>query len=174
MTSLIGGTRVPKSDERIDAYGTVDELNAHIGLLRAMDAAAEFTALLHFAQDRLFVIGSILANDPQKSSFKLPSIDQQDIEKLESSIDELEQALPPLKNFILPGSNLANAQAHVCRVICRRAERKIVALHIENTLDPVILTFINRLSDWFFVLARILCLREDSEEITWNPGTKST
>lgn len=169
LTSLIGGTKVPKSDERIDAYGTVDELNAHIGLVRALDSANEFTEILHFVQDRLFVIGSILANDPEKSSFKLPSIEHEDIERLENSIDELEQSLSPLKNFILPGSNAANAYAHVCRVICRRAERKIVALNLQHSLDPIILKFINRLSDWFFVLARIFCLKENSEEILWTP-----
>ena len=168
-TSLIGGTKVLKSDERIDAYGTIDELNAHLGLIRSLEAAKSHAEILHFIQDRLFVIGSILANDPEKSSFKLPAFYEEDIVRLEKSIDEFEVTLEPLKNFILPGSNTANAHAHICRCICRRAERKIVALNQRHPQDAAILKFVNRLSDWFFVLARIFCKQENSEEIAWIP-----
>jgi cob(I)alamin adenosyltransferase len=166
-TSLIGGTRVPKHHLRIEAYGTVDELNSYLGWLGEQKEVAAHKELLKLIQDKLFVIGSHLANDDSK--MKLPEIHEEDIAEMEMSIDKMELDLPPLKNFVLPGGHAVNAMAHIARCVCRRAERNVVHLMENTTVEPLILHFLNRLSDWLFVLSRYVTYSTNSEEIAWNP-----
>ncbi|MEM6805193.1 MAG: cob(I)yrinic acid a,c-diamide adenosyltransferase [Bacteroidota bacterium] len=168
-TSLLGGTRVAKYDLRIEAYGTVDELNAYLGLISDEEAAREHIVLIRNIQDKLFTLGSILAADPEKNHFKLPSIEQGDIDLLERSIDVMSEKLPELKNFVLPGGHRANSLAHVARCVCRRAERRVVELSEQAPIDALILTYLNRLSDWLFVLSRSVSAETGSTEILWNP-----
>ena len=169
QTSLIGGTRVPKHHLRIEAYGTVDELNSWIGHLRDQEAAHVHRELLKLIQDLLFTTGSLLAADPEASKMKLPGLKQEDIVMLEDSMDAMESQLPELKNFVLPGGHATNSLAHIARCVCRRAERLCVALDEHSTLDSLILQFLNRLSDWLFVLSRDITRRTASEEIAWAP-----
>ncbi len=166
-TSLIGGSRVPKYDLRIESYGTVDELNAHLGLIREDAAAQEYRSILKEIQDNLFVVGSILAHDPADTSFQPPQLKESDIELLELSIDNMNEALPDLKNFVLPGGHPANAMAHIARCVCRRAERRAVELSAQSPLNPIIIQYLNRLSDWLFVLSRTLSYATGSSEILW-------
>ncbi len=168
-TGLVGGTRVKKYDARLDAYGTVDELNAAIGVLRSYDLDEEVKELLVFIQNKLFNIGSRLASDEKGEVFTVElKIKPEDIDQLERAMDEYEKKLPPLTDFVLPGGDLAVAQCHVARTVCRRAERGIVefAEHAEVQLET--LQFINRLSDYFFVLARKLTHETNIEEKKWN------
>ena len=166
-TSLIGGSRVPKYDLRIEAYGTVDELNAHLGLIREDLTAESFRPILKTIQDTLFVVGSLLAHDPLDTSFKPPELKQASVDLLESSIDEMNETLPELKNFVLPGGNLANARAHIARCVCRRAERRVVELQSHAPVDPLIIRYLNRLSDWLFVLSRALTYLTGATEVVW-------
>lgn len=166
-TSLIGGSRVPKYDLRIESYGTVDELNAHLGLIREDEAAQEYRSILKEIQDNLFIVGSILAHDPVDTSFQPPQIKDSDIELLELSIDKMNEDLPTLKNFVLPGGHPANAMAHIARCVCRRAERRAVELSSQSQLAPIIIQYLNRLSDWLFVLSRTLSYSTGSPEILW-------
>ena len=165
-TSLFGGRRLPKSELRIDAYGTVDELNAHIGLLRDSIADEPSRALLLDIQNRLFVVGACLATDPEKS-LSVPDINPADIALLEAGIDTMEQGLEPLKHFILPGGHPVVSQCHVARCVCRRAERLTVALHLAEPVDSLVLEYLNRLSDYLFVLSRHLGHILDVAEIPW-------
>ncbi|MEL6639046.1 MAG: cob(I)yrinic acid a,c-diamide adenosyltransferase [Bacteroidota bacterium] len=167
-TSLFGGRRLSKSHLRIECYGTVDELNAFIGLLRDGLSDAARKEQLKAIQDRLFVIGSNLASDPEKD-LPVPDILASDIDLLEKAMDTMDEDLPPLKNFILPGGHPLVSQAHVCRTVCRRAERLIVALQRAEPVAPIILQYLNRLSDYFFILSRHLALQMGVEEIVWNP-----
>ncbi len=166
-TGLIGGTRISKSDLRIESYGTVDELNSYIGWVRDLSTRKEFANTLIEIQDRLFTIGSHLAADPVKSKMKLPSMSDDDITFLEKSIDEIESQLPEMKSFILPGGHPAVSCCHVTRCVCRRAERLVVALNDVDPVDPVILKYLNRLSDFLFVLARILAKDVNAVETPW-------
>jgi cob(I)alamin adenosyltransferase len=165
-TSLFGGRRVPKSELRIDAYGTVDELNAHIGLLRDGIADEASRAVLLDIQNRLFVVGACLATDPEKS-LSVPDLKPADIELLEARIDAMEQGLEPLKYFILPGGHPVVSQCHVARCVCRRAERLTVALHLVEPIDSLVLEYLNRLSDYLFVLSRHLGQLLGVAEIPW-------
>ncbi len=167
-TSLYGGKRLSKAHIRIEAYGTVDELNSHIGLLRVQPAMADLKAkdTLKNVQMRLFSIGSSLASDPERKPLP-PDIRDEDITELETAIDEMQAELPALKHFILPGGNQAAAIAHVCRTVCRRAERRIVALNDEAEVESEIIGYINRLSDYFFVVSRYLVLKSGDEENIW-------
>ncbi|RMG19366.1 MAG: cob(I)yrinic acid a,c-diamide adenosyltransferase [Bacteroidetes bacterium] len=167
MTSLLGGTRLPKAHLRIEAYGTVDELNAYMGWIHELEVAEAFRPLIRQVQHNLFVVGSILATDPTRSAFKPPALSADCTAALEASIDEMEAHLPPLKNFVLPGGHQANALAHVARCVCRRAERRIVALHAEEAVPEPILPYLNRLSDWLFVLSRRFSQLTQSPEILW-------
>ena len=167
-TSLIGGTRVSKSHKRIRAYGTVDELNSYIGLVRDHLPNKPFKDLLKEIQDRLFTIGSSLASDPAKSKMVLPDLSEKDVYLLESMIDEMNNTLPELKNFILPGGNEGGARAHIVRTVARRAERRIVGLQKEVALSPVVIRYINRLSDFAFVLSRVLNKRAGENDIEWS------
>ncbi|MEL6676783.1 MAG: cob(I)yrinic acid a,c-diamide adenosyltransferase [Bacteroidota bacterium] len=166
-TSLLGGTRVSKDDLRIEAYGTVDELNAHLGWLGDQEACREHLPLIRVIQEKLFLVGSLLANDPEKSRFKLPELTEEDVFLLEKSIDNMNEALPPLKNFILPGGHPANSGAHLARTVCRRAERRVVTLDALQPLQPEIMTYLNRLSDWLFVLGRVISHEQGAAEIPW-------
>lgn len=166
-TSLIGGKRVRKDDIRIDAYGTVDELNSFLGLIRdsAKDRSREEE--IREIQNRLFTLGSELATAPEGSKMKLPSLQTEDIEMLEHAIAEMETKLPELKNFILPGGNLTASHCHVARCVCRRAERKTIELSAISALDDKILQYLNRLSDYLFTLARFFTYSEGGEETLW-------
>ncbi len=165
-TSLFGGKRVSKDDLRIEAYGTIDELNSQLGLLITHIKDNNIQALLLKIQHRLFDIGSVLAVDPA-SGIELPGIELSDIEALENAIDNYNQELNPLKSFILPGGSAANAMAHICRTVCRRAERRVISLSKEAELDIPIIKYLNRLSDYFFVLSRLISHVEGAEEIKW-------
>ena len=170
-TSLIGGTKVPKSHIRINAYGTVDELNAFIGLLSDQLSDMHSRELLLEIQDRLFTIGSSLARDPDKEvAMKIPDLKESDILLLENEIDAMNEKLPEMKSFILPGGHVAVSTAHICRTICRRAERIIVELDaLEPLGQPLIIKYLNRLSDYLFVLARYIGQLLGAEEIKWEP-----
>lgn len=168
-TSLLGGAKVDKSDERIAAYGTVDELNAFIGLLR--DSILEndqAKSQLLITQENLFTLGSVLASEEDFKGFKLPNVNTKDVEQLEKWIDEFDQELPELKNFILPGGHKTVSLCHVCRTICRRAEREISALPKRKEWEEI-LPYVNRLSDYFFVLSRKLAKDVEADEIVWKP-----
>lgn len=167
-TSLLGGTRVPKYDLRIEAYGTVDELNSYLGLLADQEVLADQRDFIRHIQNKLFVIGSQLANDATRSHFELPGLDEAEVGHLETSIDAMEALLPPLTNFVLPGGHQANSVAHLARCVCRRAERRVVELNEKAPVDPTMLTYLNRLSDWLFVLSRHASRLTDSDEILWH------
>ena len=170
-TSLIGGKKVPKSHIRIQAYGTVDELNAFTGLLNDQLSDAHIRGLLLEVQDRLFTIGSSLACDPDKEiAMRIPDLKESDILLLENEIDQMNANLPEMKSFILPGGHVSVSTAHICRTICRRAERLIVELDEKEHLgQPLIIKYLNRLSDYFFVLARYIGHLLGAEEIKWIP-----
>ncbi len=170
-TGLIGGTRVPKHSLRIEAYGTVDELNSYIGLLRDNSIDEGSKKDLIKIQDRLFTLGSLLAEDKEKSKMKLPQIHQQDIEFLEHKIDEMDKQLHPMKSFILPGGHETVSFCHIARCVCRRAERLSTALAEYVELNTLILSYLNRLSDYLFVYGRYLSLKLNAEEIPWQPKT---
>ncbi len=168
-TGLIGGTRVSKANMRIDAYGTVDELNSYMGLLRDNLVDDAFKDELIFIQDRLFTLGSWMASDPDKSKMTLPEIKVEDVEQLEASIDRMEAELEPMKFFVLPGGHQTVSFCHIARCVCRRAERLVVALDEVSPQNPVILSFLNRLSDYLFVYSRYLTHKLNAEEIPWVP-----
>lgn len=170
-TSLIGGTRVPKSHLRIEAYGTIDELNSFIGLCRDLITDQEGRAVLQEVQDRLFTVGAALACDPEKETkMAIPDLKESDIQYLEKEIDRMTEALPPMKYFILPGGHPTVSQLHVARCVCRRAERCCVRLELEGqAVEPVILQYVNRLSDYLFVLARYIGQQLQTPEIPWKP-----
>lgn len=166
-TQLIGGTRVPKHHVRIASYGTVDELNSYIGLVRDLTSDTEMQSLLKEIQDRLFTIGSSLASDPEKSKMKIPDLKESDVELLEKKIDKMNELLPELKSFILPGGNMANSFCHIARCVCRRAERFATELAESDFVDPLVIKYLNRLSDFLFVLARKFSKDAGAEEIQW-------
>lgn len=168
-SGLIGGTRVKKSDNRLEAYGTVDELNSWIGLLKSETIDKSCTNTLELIQNKLFVIGSKLATDYEKNQ-QLAGIlpcNQKDIEQLENEIDRMQQQLEPLKNFILPGGNQHSAFAHIARTVCRRAERRISLIETKIQNIESIIIFVNRLSDYLFVLARYINRKQGIEETKW-------
>jgi len=169
LTSLIGGTRVPKYDLRIESYGTVDELNSYIGMIRDQDIAAENKTVLKEIQDRLFTIGSALASDPERSKMKIPDLHLSDIELLEKEMDRMNELLPGLRHFILPGGDQVVSFCHIARCVCRRAERITVHLGHESFVDEKVIVYLNRLSDYLFVLARKLGQDRDVPENKWFP-----
>lgn len=168
-TSLIGGVRVKKSNARIHAYGTVDELNSVVGIVRDSSSDVEIRKQLLGIQNQLFVIGSHLASAPS-SSMKIPDIESDDITLLEKYIDEMNTNLPELKTFILPGGNISSSYCHLARTVCRRAERWVIEVSAEETVDPLIIAYLNRLSDYFFVLCRRISFLNKAKEIPWNPS----
>lgn len=171
-TSLIGGVRVPKYHIRIESYGTVDELNSYIGLIKdSLVNEATRTILLEI-QDRLFTIGSLLASDPDKSKMTVPDLYEKDIELLETQMDEMDKTLPELKSFVLPGGNIVASHCHVARCICRRAERLVVHLASETEVNPIIIKYLNRLSDFLFMLSRKIVIDAGETEVAWHPRFK--
>lgn len=170
-TALIGGTKVPKSHLRIEAYGTVDELNSFIGLCRDLLTDNAARTVLQAVQDRLFVVGAALAVDPQKEpKMLIPDLKEEDVTLLEQEIDRMNEVIPPMKNFILPGGHATVSQLHIARCVCRRAERCCVRLEQEShETAPIILQYLNRLSDYLFVLARYTGHQLQVEEIAWKP-----
>jgi cob(I)alamin adenosyltransferase len=168
-TSLIGGTRVPKHHMRIEAYGTVDELNSWLGVIRDMTTNEDVKTLLKEIQDRLFTVGSALAAEPEHSKMILPDLKPADVITLELDMDRMNESLPELKNFILPGGHLTASYCHVARCVCRRAERLIVDLSEKDVVDELVIQYMNRLSDHLFVLSRYLAHNDGAEEITWAP-----
>lgn len=172
FTSLIGGTRVPKYHLRIESYGTVDELNSYIGLIRDQDITPHDIDFLKNIQDRLFTIGSLLASDPQKSKMAIPDLNAEDIEALEKEIDHVNAQLPELKHFILPGGSTTISYCHIARCVCRRAERLTVHLAEESIVDDKVIIYLNRLSDYLFTLARKLANISKIPENQWVPRVK--
>ncbi|HSB93537.1 MAG TPA: cob(I)yrinic acid a,c-diamide adenosyltransferase [Flavitalea sp.] len=170
-TSLIGGTKVPKSHIRIEAYGTVDELNSYIGLLIDQLTLEESKQLLREIQDRLFTIGSSLACDPEKEpKMKMPDLRDEDILLLEAQMDSMNLELPEMKSFVMPGGDIAVSTAHIVRCVCRRAERHCVLMQENNAyVDPLVIKYLNRLSDYLFVLARYTGFHKQVAEIPWRP-----
>ena len=169
QTSLFGGKRVSKSHLRIHAYGTVDELNSYIGLLRDQAVNQVRLSLLKEIQDRLFTIGSLLAADPEKTQLKKPDLHEADILLLEKEIDSMETVLSPLKTFILPGGEQSVSFCHLARCVCRRAERHVIELHETENTDLIIITYLNRLSDYLFVLSRKMAQELGVKETEWKP-----
>lgn len=167
-TSLVGGTRIEKDAERLEAYGTIDELNSQIGLLRVFtgDVNDDRTTMLDLIQNQLFNIGAYLANPVAE---KCQGLEERHIVRLEESMDEMDAALPQLRSFVLPGGSRAAAEAHICRTVCRRAERRVITLGRSARIEPDVLKFLNRLSDWLFVYSRWLTLRAGGRELTWQP-----
>ncbi|MDT0651400.1 cob(I)yrinic acid a,c-diamide adenosyltransferase [Autumnicola edwardsiae] len=175
-TALFGGTRVPKHHIRIESYGTVDELNSYIGLLRDQDIEDHLQQNLIKIQDRLFTIGSVLATDPEKAVLKngkqrlsIPKISAEDIEFLEKEMDKMNEELPEMTHFVLPGGHQSVSFCHIARCVCRRAERLATALYEIEAFDDTVLQYLNRLSDYLFVLARKLTKYFQAEEIKWVP-----
>jgi cob(I)alamin adenosyltransferase len=168
-TSLIGGTRVPKHHLRIESYGTVDELNSYIGLIRDQDISGYDKDVLKQIQDRLFTIGSSLAADPEKSRMVIPDLHPGDIELLEKEMDRMNETLPELRHFILPGGSNAVSYCHIARCVCRRAERLSVHLAEESTVDEKVNIYLNRLSDYLFTLARMIGHDNKVPENQWIP-----
>ncbi|GAB1416030.1 cob(I)yrinic acid a,c-diamide adenosyltransferase [Paludibacter sp.] len=168
-TSLVGGTRVSKSDARLDAYGTIDELNSFVGLLTTEDLNDNILQQLHNIQNKLFSVGSYLATDTARTKIKDASIiHASDIAEVENNIDVMDSSLPTLKNFILPGGNRASSICHICRTVTRRAERNILKL-VESDIEinDEILKYVNRLSDYFFVLSRYISVNQGYKENFW-------
>lgn len=168
-TSLIGGTKVPKSHIRIESYGTVDELNSFIGLVSDYLTDEHSKTILKEIQDRLFTIGSSLACDPEKETkMEIPDLKEEDILLLEQEIDKMNDLLPVMKNFILPGGHVAVSTAHIARCVCRRAERACVLMQEQQMfVDPLVIKYLNRLSDYLFVLARYIGLLFNVPEVVW-------
>jgi len=168
-TGLIGGTRVSKGELRIEAYGTVDELNSYVGLIRSFDIHTNSVQQLIEIQDRLFTIGSCLASDPEKSKMKIPDLLDSDVERLEIWMDEMDTTLPELTSFVLPGGHPFIGHIHICRCVCRRTERLVVSLDEHDFVAPLVLTYLNRLSDYLFVLGRKIAMDLNIQEKEWNP-----
>lgn len=168
-TSLFGGKRVSKSDLRIDSYGTVDELNSYIGLLRDQEVNKKRKIVLVEIQDRLFTIGSILATEPGNKKVKIPALVESDITFLEKQIDEMDLQLSPMKSFVLPGGHVSVSFGHVARTVCRRTERLVITLDQQEKVDELVIKYINRLSDYLFVLCRMMTQELGAEETPWKP-----
>lgn len=168
-TALIGGTRVAKTHVRLEAYGTVDELNAQLGLLVTYLADGRDKGMILKIQNKLFTVGSHLATDQEKVELRDVSIiTSEHITELEQEIDFVDAALPPLRAFVIPGGSRGSAVCHVCRTVCRRAERRILALSEEYKVSAEVLSYMNRLSDYLFVLSRKINVIEETDEIFWN------
>ena len=175
-TALFGGTRVPKDHIRIESYGTVDELNSHIGLIRDQEIGQLYKDVLIAIQDRLFTVGAILATPPDKAILKngqprlnIPMVSEADIKVLEDEIDRMESTLQPMTHFVLPGGHQTVSYCHIARCVCRRAERLAVHLDHIEPVDPLVVMYLNRLSDYLFVLARKLSSDLQAEEVRWIP-----
>jgi len=169
QTSLIGGTRVPKHHIRIETYGTVDELNSHIGLIRDQQIDDHSKKILIEIQDRLFTIGSSLASDPEKSKMKIPDLKDEDIILLEQEMDKMNETLPEMRSFVLPGGHTTVSFCHIARCVCRRAERLTIHLSENSFVSDLVIKYLNRLSDYLFMLSRKLTHDLHAQEIPWKP-----
>ncbi|WP_026839497.1 cob(I)yrinic acid a,c-diamide adenosyltransferase [Gillisia sp. JM1] len=179
-TSLFGGTRVPKHHIRIESYGSVDELNSHIGLVKDQKVGDHTREILNRVQDRLFTLGAILATDPEKAILKsgqerlnIPTITEEDIILLEKEMDSMNESLPEMTHFVLPGGHPSVSICHIARCVCRRAERMATALHEISPFNELVLQYLNRLSDYLFVLARKLSKDLHANEVKWIPEKRS-
>jgi cob(I)alamin adenosyltransferase len=168
-TSLFGGKRVSKSELRIDTYGTVDELNSWIGVLRDLEVNRKRGNELIEIQDRLFTIGSILATEPENTKVKIPSLSENDVTFLEKGMDDMDALLQPMRFFVLPGGHPAISWGHVARTVCRRTERLVIALYQQEKVDPLVIKYLNRLSDYLFVLCRVMTQELGVKETPWKP-----
>jgi cob(I)alamin adenosyltransferase len=169
-TGLFGGGRVPKDDARVDAYGEIDELNAAVGWARASAPAPDIDSHLEAIQSQLFTVGSVLATPlDSKARAHIPTLQPEWVKQMETAIDGYDRELPLLKQFILPGGSAPAAALHLARCICRRAERRVVALHRENLVESEVVTYLNRLSDFLFTLARVANLRAGLSDVPWRP-----
>jgi cob(I)alamin adenosyltransferase len=168
-TSLFGGKRISKADLRIETYGTIDELNSFIGLVRDQEVNQKRKEELVEIQDRLFTIGSILATEPGNTKVKTPTLSEEDVQFLEQKIDIMDAALPAMRSFVLPGGHPAVSLCHVARTVCRRAERICIALGAHEAVEPLIIKYLNRLSDYLFVLSRKVSHELNAEETPWKP-----
>jgi cob(I)alamin adenosyltransferase len=168
-TSLFGGSRVSKDNIRIESYGTVDELNSYLGLIRDYNLNEEDEKVIIGIQDRLFTLGSLLAADPSKNNLKLPPLKQEDVELLELEMDKMNEILPEMKTFVLPGGDKAASHCHIARCICRRAERSVITLAKQESIDEILIQYLNRLSDYLFVLARKQMQLNKGKEVPWIP-----
>lgn len=168
-TSLIGGVRVSKSNIRLESYGTIDELNSYLGMVNDLSKNNEIDLWIREVQDRLFTIGSVLATSPQKDvKMQLPDLHEGDVDWLEKIIDKMNETLPEMRSFILPGGNIASSTCHVARCVCRRAERLCVQMQEENEFIPaLVIKYLNRLSDFLFVLCRYISKLNNASEIEW-------
>ncbi len=179
-TSLFGGTRVPKHHIRIESYGTIDELNSYLGLIRDQQIDQTYKTFLADIQHDLFTVGAILATPQENEMLKngqprlnIQRIEEKDIEKLELAIDAMNESLPPMTNFVLPGGHTTVSYCHIARCVCRRAERLAVHLNEIDRIDERVLQYLNRLSDYLFVLARKLTFDLQAEEVKWIPKKNS-
>ena len=169
-TGLLGGVRVAKHHARIEAYGNVDELNSYLGLLRDLLADSPHSQMILAIQDRLFTIGSHLALDPShEGKMQLPQLHSEEVATLEKAMDDMDEKLQPMKNFVLPGGHPTVSHVHIARCICRRAERSIVFLNEQSALEPLILEYMNRLSDYLFTLSRMISAEKNAIETPWIP-----
>ncbi len=169
QTSLFGGKRVPKYDLQIESYGTVDELNSYIGLIRDQKIDKDTFEILIEIQDRLFTLGSILATESGNQKVKVPELKEEDIELLEKEIDNMNETLPEMRSFVLPGGHTTVSYCHIARCVCRRAERLVIQLSEKNAINPITFKYLNRLSDYLFVLARKFSYDLNANEVPWNP-----
>lgn len=168
-TALFGGKRVSKAHERINAYGTVDELNSYVGLLRDQEVNANRGDVLVEIQDRLFTLGSILATEPGNEKVKVPQLIIDDVTYLENEIDKMNEVLPEMKSFVLPGGHQSVSFCHVARCVCRRAERLVIELTESENVPDLVIIYLNRLSDYLFVLSRMMTQELNANEVPWKP-----
>jgi cob(I)alamin adenosyltransferase len=166
-TALFGGKRVSKADLRIDTYGTVDELNSWIGLVRDQPVNEKRKDFLLAIQDRLFTIGSLLATEPGNTKVKIPMLVEDDVAAIEKEIDDLDAQLLPMRSFILPGGHQSVSFCHLARTVCRRAERLIIQLHNQEPVEMLVIQYINRLSDYLFVLSRKVSSELNVDDTPW-------
>ncbi len=169
QTSLVGGTRISKASLRIETYGTIDELNAYIGLVRDCEVNEQRKPQLKEIQDRLFTMGSLLASEPTQTKKQIPDLHESDIVLLENEIDNITTIVPPLRAFILPGGHQSVSFCHLARTVCRRAERLVILLNETEPVDALIIKYLNRLSDYLFMLSRQMTFDLNIEEVTWKP-----
>lgn len=169
-TGLIGGTRVPKYHLRLEAYGTVDELNSYIGLIASSNIDSHSRDVLVIIQNKLFMIGSHLATDDSKSDLKTKLVlSDEDVKLLEQEMDNMDKQLPELNNFVLPGGHPLNGFCHIARTVCRRSERRVIQLTQEVDISPILIKYLNRLSDYLFMLSRKVLKDFKTDEIKWRP-----
>lgn len=168
-TSLLGGSRVSKDEIKIEAYGTLDELNALLGVLRDVNSDDHTKDIIKEIQDRLFTMGAELASEPEQNKKKIPDLFEKDISLLENEMDQMNENLPAMTHFILPGGHINVSYAHLARTVCRRAERRIITLTKHEQVNPLIIQYVNRLSDYLFVLSRWMTNELKAEEIKWIP-----